>query len=192
MTRNLTQAEYSRLVDRYKDFRKIARELQNYVLPEYLSKRAFNAGGKKLGILRNNTLVFADTDQTAVLMDYCIYDYKEEGSNTVSRYMADSQLDAGSDEYAVVKAMSESFHTLVQVADVLPGVGVRANDLMGDRQFLLIDIGFSKTATKGIVLATRILPFEDFVMSSGAAIPVDEEALLMLHFSSMAVRMAST
>ncbi len=51
--------------------------------------------------------------------------------------MADFQLDVGSDEYVVVKAMSESFHTLVQVEDVLPGVGVRANDLMGDKQFLI-------------------------------------------------------
>ena len=177
MTRNSTEAEYSQLVDRYKDFRKISRKLHNDVLPKYLSKRAFNVCGKKLGVLRNNTLVLANMDQTAVLMDYCIYDYREEGSNAVSLYITDSQLDADSDEYAVVKAMSESFHTLVQVEDVLPGIGVQANDLMEDKEFLIIDMGFSETAIKGIVIAARILPFEDFVMTSGAPLPVDPETL---------------
>lgn len=177
MTRNFTEAEYSQLVEHYKDFRKISRKLHNDVLPKYLPKRAFDVCGKKLGALRNDTLVLASMDQTAVLMDYCIYDYREDGSNAVSRYMADFQLDVGSDEYVVVKAMSESFHTLVQVEDVLPEVGVRANDLMGDKQFLIIDMGFSETAIKGIVIAARILPFEDFVMTSGAPLPVDRKTL---------------
>ncbi len=177
MTRNLTEAEHSQLVDRYKDFRKIVRRLHNDVLPEYLSKRAFTVSGKKLGILRDDILVLGNMDQTAVLMDYCIYEYSEEGINAVSRYIADSQLDADSDEYVVARAMSESFHTLVQVEDVLPGVGVRANDLMGNKQFLLVDMGFSETAVKGIVIAARILPFEDFVMTSGAPLPVDQETL---------------
>jgi len=172
-----TEAEYAQLVDRYKTFRTISRELQNRALTKYVSKRGFEECGEKLGILRDNVLVFDDMDQATVLMDYCIYDYREQGGNAVARYIADSELDPDSDEYTVVKAMSESFYTLVQVEDVLPGVGVRVNDLMNDRQYLLTDIGFSTTASRGIVLATRILPFYDFVMASGAALPVDPDAL---------------
>lgn len=115
--------------------------------------------------------------QMGVVMDYCIYDYREDGLNAVSQYIADSQLDTDSDEYAVVNAMSESFYTLVQVKDILPGVGARVNDLMGNRQFLLVDLGLGKTAVKDLLLATRLLPFEDFVTTSGAALPVDLETL---------------
>ena len=171
-------AEYAQLVDRYKTFRTISRELQNHALPKYVSKRAFEECGEKLGFLRDNVLVFDDMDQAAVLMDYCIYDYREQGGNAVARYFADSELDPDSDEYTVVKAMSESFYTLLQVEDVLPGVGVRVNDLLNDRQYLLADIAFSTTAAKGVVLATTILPFFDFVMASGAALPVNRDALL--------------
>ncbi len=184
MTINATKAEYSQLVSRYKQLRKITRKLHNSILPEYLSKKTYNICGEKLGMLRNNTFVFANMDQTSVLMDYCIYDHREEGINAISRYMTDFQPEADSDEYAVVKAMSQSFHTLVQVEDVLPGVGVRVNDLLGNKQFLIIDMGFSKTAIKGVVIAARILPFEDFAMTSGAPLPVDAVTLsAILHFA---------
>jgi len=73
--------------------------------------------------------------------------------------------------------MSESFYTIVQVENVLPGVGAIVNDSMGYRQFLLVDMGLGKTAAKGMALATRLLPFEDFVTTSGAALPVDQEML---------------
>ena len=168
--------DHNELVNRYRQFRQITLKLHS-TLPEYLSKRAFNECGKKLGIMRNDTLIFNDEQDMAVLMDYCIYDYRENGVNAVSRYLTDSEIAADSDEYKVLKAMSESFYTLVQVEDVLPGVGVRVNDLLGDKQFLLIDIGFSNTAERGVVIATRILRFEDFVMTSGAALPIDGQTL---------------
>ncbi|MCK4294355.1 MAG: SEC-C domain-containing protein [Planctomycetes bacterium] len=168
--------DHNELVNRYRQFRQITRKLHS-TLPEYLSKRAFNECGKKLGIMRNGTLIFNGEQDMAVLMDYCIYDYRENAVNAVSRYLADSEIAADSDEYKVLKAMSESFYTLVQVEDVLPGVGVRVNDLLGEKQFLLIDIGFSNTAGRGVVIATRILPLEDFVMTSGAALPIDGQTL---------------
>lgn len=178
MARNPENADYSRLVERYGRVRKAAWKLQNHVLPEYLSKNAFETSAKKLGMKgRGNQIVFGNEDQMGVLMDYCLYDYMEEGGNAISRCLADSHPDPASDEYATLKAMSESFYTLVQVLEVLPGVGVRVGDLFAEREYLLTDMGFSQTAVKGIVLATRLLPFEDFVTTSGAPLPVDEETL---------------
>ena len=128
--------------------------------------------------MQKNKLVLGHIDEIGVVMDYCIYDYRQEGLNTVERYIADSQLNPDSDDYTSVNVMSESFYTLVQVQDILPGSGVRVNDLLGEEQFFLIDIGLSHTAVRGMVLATRLLPFNDFVMTSGAALPVDSETLV--------------
>ncbi|MHC4678114.1 MAG: YecA family protein [Planctomycetota bacterium] len=177
-TKDSTEAQHSHLVARYKGFREITRHLQNGPLPKYISKRTLDVCGKKLGVLQGNTFVLDDMDQIGAVMDYCIYDYREAGSNAVERYIADSRLDPDSDESIVVKAMSESFYTLVQVAEVVPGVGARARDLMNNREYLLIDMGLGKTATENVVIATRILPLEDFVITSGAALPVDTEALV--------------
>ncbi|MBN2312628.1 MAG: SEC-C domain-containing protein [Sedimentisphaerales bacterium] len=106
--------------------------------------------------------------------------------------MVDSQLDPDSDEYTVVRAMSESFYTLVQVRDVFPGVGVRVNDLFADREYLLIDMGLSQTAAKGLVLATRLIPFDDFVMTSGAALPIDSKEMFLKIINKLLPQYGST
>jgi hypothetical protein len=177
MNRKFSEINYPQLVSRYKELRKIIFDLQNNALLQYISKKALDVCGKKLKVLQNNAFVLDDIDQIGVVMDYCIYDYQEEGLNIVAKYITDSQLDPDSDEYTVVRAMSESFYTLVQVVDVQPGIGAIVNDLMGDRQFLLVDMGLGRTAVKGLVIATRLLPFEDFVTTSGAVLPVDMETL---------------
>lgn len=178
VTRNSPEAEYSHLVARYKDFRKITWDLQNGPLPKYMSKRTLDVCGRKLGVLEGKTFVLDDVDQIGAVMDYCIYDYREDGLNAIEQYIADARPDPGSDKSIVLKAMAESFYTLVQVAEVVPGVGVQARDLMNNREYLLVDMGLGKTATEDIVIATRILPFDDFVMTSGAPLPVDTEALV--------------
>ena len=150
MNKDLTEISLSELVIRYKEIRKIIFKLQNEDLLKYVSKKALEICGKKLRVMQNNTFVLDDMDQIGVVMDYCIYDYRQEGLNAVGRYIADSQLDPDSEEYTVVRAMSESFYTLVQVRDVLPEVGVWVNDLLAEREYLLIDMGFSQTALKGL------------------------------------------
>ncbi|MBN2594624.1 MAG: SEC-C domain-containing protein [Sedimentisphaerales bacterium] len=177
MNKNLTEKSHIQLVSSYKKIRKIIYDLQNGALLNYISEKTLDVCGKKLGVMQNKTLVLDDMDQIGVVIDYCLYDYREEGLNAIDRYIDDSHLEPDSEKYRVVKAMLESFYTLVQVENVLPGVGVRVNDVMGTKHFLLADLGLSKTAEKGLVVATRLLPFEDFVTTSGAALPVDMETL---------------
>ena len=168
--------DYSEFVSRYKTFREINRKL-NSILTKQVSKRAFTQCGKKLGLIKGDALVLGDMDETAILMDYCIYAYRENGQNAVSRYLEESPPASDTDEYRVLKAMSESFYTLVEIAEVLPGVGVLADDLFSDRRYPIIDVGLGSSAVEGFVLAARLIPFADFVMTSGAALPVDPETL---------------
>lgn len=168
--------EYSELVSKYKRFRQINRKLQN-TLVEQLSRKALDESGRKLGIAKGDIFVFGNEDEMSILMDYCIYNYRENGQNAVSRYLAESPPAGDTDEYRVLKAMSESFYTLVEVAEVLPGVGVLADDLFSDRRYPIIDMGLGSSAVEGFVLATRLIPFADFTMTSGASLPVSPETL---------------
>jgi hypothetical protein len=59
----------------------------------------------------------------------------------------------------------------------VPDVGVWVHDVLRDARFLLVDLGFSQTAAEGDVLATRLLAFEDFAMTSGTALPASAECL---------------
>jgi hypothetical protein len=136
-----------------------------------------------VGMLRGNTLVMDHEDDIGLLMDYAIHDCREKGANAVARYRVQAGLDRESDEYKVVKAFSESFYTLVSVTAALPGVGLRVVDLLAERECLLIDMAFSRTGRKGLVLATRIVPYGEFVTTSGVALPVDAETLEKIHDS---------
>lgn len=176
MNRNSTEAEYSQLVDRYKDFRKVNRRLHSALL-SYLPKKELKECAEKLGISKSGVFVFHEQHEADVLIDYCIYDYHEGGENAVSRYIMENPPTPDSDEHVVLKAMLESHYSLIQVEGIVEGVGIQAHDLLNNRRFLLIDIGFSQTAGEGVVIAARIIPFEDFVMTSGAALPVDADTL---------------
>jgi len=168
--------DYAKVVEQYKEYRRISREM-NDILLKYFSKNAFLECGRDLGLAVGDTLVFEREDDTSVLMDYCIYNYYEDGRNAVARYIEERLPPPGTDEHNVLAAKSRSFHTLVQVTEVIEEVGVWVNDLLGNREFLIVDLGLSQTATEKLVIATRIVPFEDFTMTSGAPLVVSEKSL---------------
>ena len=64
--------------------------------------------------------------------------------------------------------MCQARFTLVGLEERVPRVGVEALDLLLGERFLLVDVGLSQTAPFGLVLATRVLTFDDFSMTSGA------------------------
>jgi hypothetical protein len=178
MDRLFNGDDSARLVRRYQQLRQVAWKLNNEILPEYLPRQAFETCGKKLGIWHRGTLTLEHEDEMGILMDYCIHDFRPKAGNVVEQYVADADPDPGSDEYVVLKAMLESFHTVVQVTEVLPGVGIRAADLLAEGcEYLIVDIGFGSSARKGWMLAARILPYGDFVTTSGAGLPVDDGTL---------------
>lgn len=163
----------SQLTELYQRIRRITMKLNNEVLPRYLSKNAIQTCGQKLGIMQNDTLVISDMDHTGVLMEYCFYEYRENGQNAIARYLAETPLEAGSDERQVLQAMSDSFYALLQVEQVQPGIGVNVLDILKERRFFLIDLNLSQTAVRGVVIATRVLPFDGFAITTGAPLVID-------------------
>jgi len=168
---------HAELAKRYKRLRAVAFELNKH-LPESASKHMIEHAASKLGLWHSGMLVFGEQDELSVLMDYVIYDCHEDGANAVDRYIAQHPPVPGSEEDAVLQAEQQAFYAVVQVEEVLEGFGVRVHDLLSDRHFLLADISFSKTAVEGVVLATRLVPFDDFVMTSGAPLPLEEDAFI--------------
>jgi hypothetical protein len=168
--------DYAPLVPRYKRLRQVGRELNNRLV-ETLSGEAIDRTAKRLGLWQDGTLVFETQDETHVLMDHAIHAYFEDDRNAVDRYVEAHPPEPGSDEAVVLEAARRAFFAIPKVEDVVPGVGVWARDLLRDVRFLLVDLGFSQSAAEGDVLATRLLAFEDFVMTSGAALPGGAECL---------------
>jgi hypothetical protein len=158
-------------VARYRRLRPIRLGL-NSKLVERLSRDVLNDGAKRIGILRGGMFVFDNEDETSVLMDYCIYDIYRGGRNAVQQYLCDCPPDPDSDEMECLRAMEQATYALVAVLRIEPGVGCHVRNLFTEETRLLVDMGLSKTARPGAVIATRLLDFGSFVATSGAALPV--------------------
>jgi hypothetical protein len=160
----------------YQRFRQVNLRV-NHKLVETLSKDVLNEGARRLGILQRDVIVFGSEDEAPVLMDYCICNVYRNGMNAVQHYLTASPPRAGSDEMILLQAMQQAYYSLFRVNAQEPGVGVAIQDaLRGDSAFLA-DIGFSHSMPKGQIFASRLIPLEDFVMTGGAGLPVNQSAM---------------
>jgi hypothetical protein len=137
-----------------------------------LPRESLNRGAHRLGMLQGRAIEYGDENELSVLMDYCIYDVFIRGHNAVEQYAIDFPPLPGSDEYANLEAMRSSRYTLIVVLELAPGVGCQIYDMFADESRFLADVGFSNTAEPGMLVATRLLDFGDFVTTSGAALPL--------------------
>jgi len=169
---------HAEVLPTYRRIRQIGLRL-NHKLVGTLSKEAMDTAGERLGILRNGVLVFGSEDETAVLMDYAIYNVRIAGQNAVERYLEQSPPPPDSDEMGLLKDMLEACYSLFELVDVEPGVGVTVRDALRNETDFLADIGLSRSGPMGGCLATRVIPLREqgILMSSGAGLPVDRATL---------------
>ncbi|HAZ31759.1 MAG TPA: hypothetical protein DCY61_03525 [Dehalococcoidia bacterium] len=159
---------------RYRQLRAAQRNV-NHILPDWLPRNALKECGKALGFYREGRLVFNSEDETSVLMDYCIYDYRPDGQNAIERYAAQASIELNSDERLILDAMLRARYSLFGIDEIVRGVGVHTLDLVRGDSGFIVDIGLSETAVKGLVLACRIMSPADveFSMTTGAGLPAD-------------------
>jgi len=175
-------AEYAELVARYRQLRAISFELNNALVAK-TPPEAVQQCAKKLGLWKDKTLVFPSEAATDVFMDYLVYDWYQDGLNAFGRRLKERPPAPGSDLEKVLLATQHAFYAILEVTEVLPEVGIRARDQLGDRDCLILDMGLSQSAHVGTLLASRLVPFEDFAITSGAGMPVDRPLVkkLMSH-----------
>ena len=162
------------ILDRYKQLRSASRQLNNTLMSRY--KPPVKQAAKELGVLVGDTIVM-DMDQMPVLMDYAIHHCRKDGRTVVERFAAEHPPPPSSDLEAVLTVMRQAFFSLFQVRGAVKDVGVHVMDILRRREHFIADVGFSETAVEGFVLASRVLPFEDFLMTTGAALPVEVKVL---------------
>ena len=171
--------DYNDIAIRYARMRNISFEL-NTALPKYVPREAIEATARKLGLWHDGTVVLDNMDHSCVLFDQAIHGWFRDGKNAVDRYADQHPPVPGSDQEVVLAAKRLAFHSLFQVEGIVPDVGVHARDLLYGSLHFLADVGFSQTASKGTVLASRVMPVADFIMTTGAALPVDADTLVKI------------
>jgi hypothetical protein len=181
------------LLKRYKRFRDISYRLVNTKLIRAIPKTGIETPARRLGMWRRDAIVFDSEDQANVLFDHALFDCYEKGANVVERWAAENPPAPGSEEETVLAGMKAAYFSLFQIEQVFPGLGMRVHDLFADRDHLLMDVQFSQTAVPRLALATRVFPFGDFIMSSGAVLPLEDASVLEIdaYLAAQDLRMAT-
>lgn len=163
--------DHAELLVRYRRLREVGLVVNN-ILVKRLNKDILGEGGRNLGILKKGVLVFDSEDETSVLMDYCIHDVRRQGRNVVEQYLTEAPFPPESDEMAFLRAKKDAYYSLFLVEEVEPGVGVLLRDALRGGTKFIMDIGFSRSAAPGVVLAARIMSTENISMTTGASLPL--------------------
>lgn len=169
------KSAHSKLLPRYKQLHEVRLSV-NKQLVEAVPKKMLESCARELEFLRNETFVFGSEDEMAILMDYSIYKPQGDGRNVVSNYLAESPPREESDEMVVLRAMTKAYYSLFVVTEVERGVGVAVWDALRGKSGFIVDVGLGQTGAKGLVLASRAIPTENFLTTGGAAIPVGVKA----------------
>lgn len=157
---------------------RLAGKSLNRRLVTTLQKHEVEAAARLLGIMRGKRIEFETEDEMSVLFDYTIHNLFHDGRNAVGRMLENDPPPEDSIEFRILRSMQKSHHTILNVEEASPGLGVSAFDTAMDQSILVVDKGFSMTATPGMMLATRIYSvYEGWWVTTGAALPVTSESL---------------
>lgn len=164
-------------IKQYQILRTIGRDL-NTKLVRQLPKYAIEECGKKLGIYKHGTLVIGGEDELSVLMDYCIFHFRRNNVNIVSRYLALSPPDEDSIEMSLLQSMLKSYYSLFVVIGIISGKGLILSDILRNTEIFITDIGLSNSASLRMIFAGNILPIDRFYMTSGAFLPIPDSLFI--------------
>ena len=163
----------------YHRLRELSRSLHNRLIKQ-IPKPVLTSGAERLGLLSpgpgrhgGEVLLLEDEYEVSVLMDYCLYHGRHDGRTVIDQALTDAPPPAGSDELLLLQAMQAARFSMFAVEEAAPGIGVRVRDLLRDEALFLVDIGFSETATPGLVLAGNVISLPGLSMTTGAMLPVD-------------------
>lgn len=174
---NSRPVNYASIKHEYAALRLAAKALNNRLVAT-LQKHEIETAARLLGIMRGKRIEFETEDEMSVLFDYTIHNLFHDGRNAVVRMLEDNPPPENSLEFRILRSMQKSHHTILRVEEASPGLGVRVFDTTMDRSILIVDKGFSMTATPETMLATRIYSvYEGWWVTTGAALPVTSESL---------------
>jgi len=158
------------LIKKYKEYRKIGMKLNHKIMDACLSRDVVMASAELLGILHGETLIFESEDESSVLMDFALNDYKVDNQNTVELYK-DTIGWKNDIERELLDAHLASYTSLFKVISISKKEStLLLTDLLTKEDDIqLVDINFSRSAVPGILLFTRLIPLKDFNMTSGVS-----------------------
>jgi len=157
----------------YVQLRRIGQELTNKIV-KAVERHELNLAGKSLGLVVRGVFVFDGEEESYSLMDRAIFDIRRGNKNVVARFIEQHAPEEFSEaEQRLLEGYSKTWFSLFRVIAINPKESIlELQDLINNSgPFKLIDIGLSRTSPVGHLLATRLIPIDDWCMTSGVDYP---------------------
>jgi len=158
---------------KYVQYRQVCKELNNRIV-KTIKRHELYLAAKNLNMLVDDVFVFDSEEETNTMMDRIIYDFRRGSKNVLGDFIASSPPEDFSEmERHILEGMSKAWFSLFQVEATNPREnGIDLKDLINlSGPFKLIDIGLSHSALAGDLLAIRLIPIDDWHMTSGVGYP---------------------
>ena len=159
-------------ISEYKELRNASIDVNTAVFKTAVSnRRILKAAAKELGLWKNGTVV-ADKDiYTTFLMDFIVFEQRIGNRNGVERFYdtADSFPDEVKEE--LLESMLDAFFSIFIIVDRDSAAAtVTLRDVLGEdgTVYVIMDMGFSRTAVIGDYIGIRLIPVRDAYMTTGA------------------------
>jgi hypothetical protein len=107
-------------------------------------------------------------------LDLALYQLGEDGISAAAHDLEQWSKRLSSDERCVFAAMSGSLFSVFQVTGRHDVAGVRLRDLFSGKKVWVVDHGLEATAVNGLKLAVRLIRPDEFWMTTGATLAVDD------------------
>ncbi len=153
--------------------------VNNEELVPLVAKEGMIFAAAELGMIgKHKTIILETEDESALLADFGIYNYRVNGKSLIQRYWEQHAATLSELETKWITGALKSRYTMLLLEDCVAEVGVWARDILTGDSLFVTDLNFSRTAVAGLTLASRITPIGDFYMTNGAPLPIFDDSVL--------------
>lgn len=163
------------VMDRYRRYRGLSREHNSRILSQ-LPGEIFLDQARRIGLAQGSTLVAEDTDKLYLALDLAIHTAPPDRTRAIDRYARTAGVDPDSDDQLVLEAMRRARFAILGIERRHDLAGLVVRDVSSLAELWLMDEQLASTADKGL-FATRLFAFDDFHITAGIIVPVDEALL---------------
>ncbi len=167
------ETSHTKLIEQYNKYRQAGLKLNHKIMDSCLNRDVLMKSSQLLGISYGNKFFFNTEDETSVLMDFALNEYRIQNKTVVEIYREKFGW-KNQKEKDIFTALSSSYTSLFKVTGIIETENTLIlEDILNKKSNIkLLDIAFSQTIEKTgrHLLFTRLIPFKYFNMTGGAAL----------------------
>jgi hypothetical protein len=170
-------ADRERKLQRYRHLRAINKQQQSAALSS-VSETTLLDCARRLGLARGRTITLGSEDEMNLVYDLVVHAGLGGRSSAIARYAAKMQPPPGSDEEKMLAAIRSARFAVLDLERRDETVGLHVRDIASNEMHWLIDEGLEASAALGHIFASRLMAVDDFAMTCGVVVPLNERVLI--------------